>query len=418
MKRERLGPLDERVREARSELGRREAAGIDWDAVDRGLFEAIDRIERDQRAERRAELSRGEGARGRFWGLAAAGLGAAAVAALVVGKVREPRPLDDVQATEEGEAGEVVAIDGAGSLLVNGTPAAIGTELHRGDVLEARGAQASIERPGKLTLEVERGTRATVTHVRGALVLSLADGAVEAQVTPVATGEAFAVDVDRSRVAVHGTHLRVERHGDAVVVDLNEGVVSVGDAPRTGSTMGALVTAPAHAQFSAASAEATLSVTHDPDAVRAAALLGAAPVKVSPLPPAATSLPRTAPTEPHGAIAGGPLSHAGTHAPSPASPAPAAAPVDPNAESTLAGQVRRCMTEGTHADGVTVVVSTTLHLELNDDGSVRSARFEPPVAPDVNACAATSIYKTRFDPAFVTRSVAIPVDVRVPSSAP
>jgi hypothetical protein len=43
-----------------------------------------------------------------------------------------------------------------------------------------------------------------------------------------------------------------------------------------------------------------------------------------------------------------------------------------------------------------VVVSTTLHLDLNDDGTVHAARFEPPVAPDVNGCAAPAIYRARF----------------------
>ena len=54
------------------------------------------------------------------------------------------------------------------------------------------------------------------------------------------------------------------------------------------------------------------------------------------------------------------------------------------------------MAERPRADNVTVVVSTTLHLDLADDGTVRSARFDPPVAPDVNACAAQSIYRARF----------------------
>ena len=35
-------------------------------------------------------------------------------------------------------------------------------------------------------------------------------------------------------------------------------------------------------------------------------------------------------------------------------------------------------------------------LDLADDGSVRAARFEPPVAPDVNVCASPSIYRARF----------------------
>jgi hypothetical protein len=54
------------------------------------------------------------------------------------------------------------------------------------------------------------------------------------------------------------------------------------------------------------------------------------------------------------------------------------------------------MAERPRAENVTVVVRTTLHLELADDGAVRAARFDPPVAPDVNTCAAASIYKVHF----------------------
>ena len=54
------------------------------------------------------------------------------------------------------------------------------------------------------------------------------------------------------------------------------------------------------------------------------------------------------------------------------------------------------MAERPRAENVTILVRTTLRLELGDDGSVHAARFDPPVAPDVNSCAATSIYKARF----------------------
>src|SRR5258708_4662206 len=83
-----------------------------------------------------------------------------------------------------------------------------------------------------------------------------------------ATGEAFAVDVvnpdgTSSRIAVHGTHLRVARDGDHVVVDLSEGVVSIGAPARVGSTYGELVTAPAHAELTAG-VSASLRVDHTP----------------------------------------------------------------------------------------------------------------------------------------------------------
>ncbi|MGH7440886.1 MAG: hypothetical protein ACRENE_34855, partial [Polyangiaceae bacterium] len=83
-------------------------------------------------------------------------------------------------------------------------------------------------------------------------------------------------------------------------------------------------------------------------------------------------------------------------APPPASePAPSPEPAaDP--EAALQAAVKACMDPGAHAENVTVVVSTTLHLDLADDGTVRAARFEPPVAPDVNVCASPSIYRARF----------------------
>jgi len=77
--------------------------------------------------------------------------------------------------------------------------------------------------------------------------------------------------------------------------------------------------------------------------------------------------------------------------------------------------VRSCMAARWSPDNVTVVVTTTLHLDLDADGNVRAARFEPPVATDVNTCAAPVIYRTRFTH---DGSADVPVDFKVPSSAP
>jgi hypothetical protein len=173
-------------------------------------------------------------------------------------------------------------------------------------------------------------------------------------------------------------------------VDLNEGVVSVGAAPRVGSTLGALVTAPAHAEFSASDPQGTLRVTHEHSAVRAGAILGpTAQRKATSTVPAPSALADVA------EVASAPVAFPRAEPRSGAniSPAPAG---DPNAQGVIATAVHACMAERLHADDVTVVVSTTLYLQVGDDGSVRAARFDPPVAPDVNACAAKSIYKTRF----------------------
>jgi hypothetical protein len=400
--------LDKLVRESRPDLGTREAREVDWASVDRGLF---GRIEAEQRAER-ARLTSGRSAR---WAVAAGGLAVAAAIALVVGTSRQTRSIDATQAAVEPSAGSITAVEGGGELLVDGKPAAVGAELHLGDVVEARTARATLERPGKLTLVFERGSRATVTHVDGALVLALESGAVEAQVVPVASGEAFAVDVGHSRVAVHGTHLRVARVAEHVMVDLSEGVVSLGEAPRIGSTLGTLLTAPAHAEFTANDAEGTLTLSHDPSTVRTPVALGASTaVRSAGLPAVAVAAPvKVEPGDVRPPPVAAAPPHEGQHPV--AAPPHAVAAVEPNPEATIAAAVRSCLAERPRADNVTVVVSTTVRVGLAPDGTVTSARFDPPVAPDVNACASGAIYKARFAHG---GSVAIPVDLKLPSSAP
>jgi hypothetical protein len=405
-------PLDKLTREARTHLGAKEAREVDWSRVEAGLFARID-------AERREERSRLVPAR-RWWStLMVPAAAAVALLAFAVHGGKAPAPSATRDAAEGG--GRILAIEGQGQAFIDGRPASKGALVNLGDVLETRGVDVTIERPGKLTLRVEGGTRATVTHTDGSLVLALAEGAVEAQVVPVPSGEAFAVDVAGSRVAVHGTHLRVARAaGDRVAVDLNEGVIAVGNAPRIGSVMGALVTAPAHAEFAAADVGGTLKVTHDRTGVRPPVALGPTPPLHGPAfaasgaaeaEPAATHAPLSAlaaqaavPVHPAVSALAGQASHAEQHV---AAAAPAPAAPQESAEQAVTSAVRGCMAERPSAENVTVVVSTTLHLDLNDDGTVRAARFEPPVAPDVNACAAAAIYRARFTHG---GAAALPVD--------
>jgi ferric-dicitrate binding protein FerR (iron transport regulator) len=387
--------LDRILAEARAELGTREAQGVDWSTVDAALFDRLDR-------ERRAERATFASPRQRGLTLAAVGLAAAAViVAVLAGKTREP--FDDGRVASVEGAGTIVAIDGAGTMQIDGKPVTGGAAVKLGDVLETGTAKATLDRPGRLTLTMEPQSRIVVTHVQGALVLSVERGAVEAQVVPVIAGEAFAVDVEHSRVAVHGTHLRVERAGERVIVDLNEGVVSIGEAPRAGSLVGTLVNAPAHVEFLAADAAGTLTQTHDVASVRAPEARAAAiasGVVAPPRPEAFATRPAPAalPGEPRAGVRPPPT---GTYAKIPV-PAP-----EPSPEEAIAVAVRQCLAERPHPENVTIVVSTRLHLDLADDGSVRAARFDPPVAPDVNACAAPAIYRQRFGHG---GAVAIPVD--------
>jgi hypothetical protein len=392
-------PTDPRLRkvivEAREDFGTGLPKAIDWSEIDEKLFARLEQ-------ERRLQTTRAMGPRGGrnagvAWGLGAAAVAAAACFALLAGgpgNTHGPSLEAPVTLAPASAAGTVVGILGSGELLVDGKPAALGATLHLGNVIETRGTSVTVDRPGKLTMVLEAGTRAQVTHVQGALIVAIDTGAVEAQVVPVATGEAFAVDVAGSRVAVHGTHLRVERVGDHVAVDLNEGVVVLGAAPREGSTVGTLVTAPAHADFDATTLSDSLVVAHDPFVVRAPVAVGAPTAALQPpsaallLPPAAHSAEPRAPSVPAQPVARPAAIVAATAA---AEPAP-----DANAPATLGAAVRACMAARQSPENVTVEVSTTLHVELDDSGHARAARFDPPVAPDVNACAAPVIYRTRW----------------------
>jgi hypothetical protein len=410
--------LDRILREARAELGTNEARSVDWAAVDQGLFERLDEVDAAEERERATVVKASAGWRAGAWLLAGAGMAAAVTIAMVAGRGKEDHLLEGAQPTA---AHAVVATVLSGGAVLGGSQAAAGAELHVGDAIEAR-EPVRAEAPGKAWLLLEGGSHTRVAEQRAPLVLELEAGALEADVLPVAAGEAFAVDVGAVRVAVHGTHLRVARVGDRVTVDLNEGVVSVGPPPRRGSTMGPLVTAPAHLEFSIADAAGTLSVSHEPGSVRA-------PVVVRPSAQPTPVVAVSPPAVTHSEAATHPATPAATavarveqpHAPPPAvgdpsvpsAGPPPLPPVDTDAEATLAAAVRACMPSRSGTENVTVSMSTTLHLELEDTGMVRSARFDPPVAVAVNECAAPTIYKTRFGRA---GAVAVPIGVIVPSS--
>ncbi len=399
--------LDRMVREARRDWAVEERS-VRWDAVERRIFARIASVERQDRD----SLAPG---RARTWTAAVAGLASAAAVGLVVWATHEAPAFQQEHARQVEDVTTITRIDGiAGGLLVNGHTVAVGTALKVDDVIEARGAQATVSRPGKATFILERGSSAVVSHLQGSIILALTRGAVEAQVVPVASSEAMAVDVGPSRVAVHGTRFRVARLAERVTVDLNEGVVAIGQAPRVGSTLGGLVTAPAHAEFVAGDAQATLRVTHDPWSVRGPASFEQTdqpkPLLAISAPPGAAGKGDAGEVVAPVAQAAGAVraeSHPATANPS--GWAPGTATADPNAQAGIATAVRACLAERLHVDSVTVVVSTTLILQVHEDGSVGSARFDPPVAPDVNACAAESIYRARFTHG---GAVSIPISVK------
>jgi len=388
-------PLDEVIALARRDFGADASRRVDWERIDHSLFAQID----EEHAAERARLAKPRGRRWAYVGSVA--MAVAATLGILVGKNHEPPSLPPAPlAHADLLAGRLAEMRGEGSVLLNGVAVAPGASVRLGDALETRSAEATFIREGAASVVVEQNSRLLVRQVSGTLILALERGAVQAHVTPVATGEAFAVDVAETRIAVHGTILRVARVGDHAAIDLAEGVVSVGAAPRVGPLLGSLVTAPAHVEFSVADALKTLSVSHDPTRVRPIPLSASASALSTPRPDEpeklrARSEPNTSRSAASVASTASPVPPGHGDARSP-SPTQAAGSADVGGNESVEAAVVACMRERPHAENVTVVVNTTLYLDVGDDGAVRTARFDPPVMPDVNGCAAAAIYKMHF----------------------
>ncbi|MDB4992815.1 MAG: hypothetical protein JWM74_247 [Myxococcaceae bacterium] len=426
--------LDEILREARADLtSRAHGPRSDWSKVDGALFDRIDgagasgaqTTEADQIAARlAAESASGasatQGSRFARRGWIAVGLIAAAASVAVV--LHRPdtgrgtwRAIDSTSTNElasaERRAGSLTSREGTGDIRVDGAPIEAGKALAVGDTIDTGNARASFASgsdPQRSVLwSLEATTHVAVRRAESPLVLALDHGAVEAQVTPVPNGEAFAIDVDlpsgpnarRLRIAVHGTHFRVAREGTHVTIDLTEGILSIGTPPRSGSTYGTLVNAPAHVDIDLTNP--VVQVDHDlahvrpatPPALASGGSLAAQGAHVDPAQPQVTP-----------PSAAGDHSHEtqGTPQGIVSSPAAAGSPpiaqgaADAHAEQTVTTAVKACALKHLRAADVRVTVSSKLSLRVGDDGLVTFARFDPPLAPAAQSCAAASIYKTRF----------------------
>lgn len=383
--------LDVVTAEAREHLEPRE---IDWSRLEARVMASVE----EERPPLVTETAQA-GTRGaRIRQIGAIALAAAAAVALFVRRDRDvtpaPSAVVSAPAPEAVVASALRATEGSGEVRVNSTLATPGYVVHAGDAIAVDGARGVFERAGKVSWLMEADSahgpaRARVKAAADALVLALEHGAIEAQVVPVPAGEAFAVDVATEhnlvRVAVHGTHLRVARSGSRVVVDLTEGVIAIGAPPRTGITVGTTVTAPAHVELDANDL-GTLRIDHTPSAVRAAIPLG---------PKAEAAHASAPPTLPHVSVPAAPSVKAVAVPSAPV--ANLAPPPTISPREAIAAAVRTCAAERMRPGSVRVTVSSTLHLAVSADGAVESARFAPPLSPEIQACAAQAIYKVKVD---------------------
>jgi hypothetical protein len=389
--------LDDLIRDTK-----KDSPGVDWKSVDEKLFT---RIEQEPRPLANDEAPE-QGARV-VWIGSAITL-AAAAAALVL--VHPASPNNGVGVDSHAQAPQSAGLVAAGDVEGH-VP---GAQLARGDRIDVVDQVAYFEAPGAVRWSAPHGSLLHVEHAASPLVLSLDKGAAEAQVTPVPNGEAFAIDVTASsgelvRVAVHGTHLRVARDGDKITVDLTEGVVSIGAPPRRGSTIGQLVTAPAHVELDARDLS-SVRVDHAPSAVRPAERVTPAPradqeTAFVPPPNVNDGVQTLQPFD----IVGQPRTASNSTQRAVTSVAPQA-PASLTTSDEIAAAIAACGKD----DVVGSTFSTNLSLQLKDDGTVAMAYFNPPFLPGAHEtardCATNVIYK-QVKLANATSTVTVPIEI-------
>jgi hypothetical protein len=315
--------LDELVREARLEA----PPPIDEAKLERNLFRRL------------AAEPQPEPPQPTHWPLRFALAGVVAVATLAVANKRDPAPV-------------------ARSAPPAAAPASPAAPPAAPLAAEAGDEPLAFDRPGLASWTLEPHARATLVEDGPRVVVALERGALRVNVVPApAPGvERFAVLVDGARVSVKGTHFRVARAGERFDVDVTQGVVAV-TANVAAYESSWLLRAPRGGTFRVDGAEGALREVVPFDAPA----------------PAASS------TVAAGAAARPPAAQA--------SVAPKLPAVEV-ARASWAQFVSQCFGQEARLNPqVNVMVTTTLQVEFQPNGHLRSFAFDPPLAPAVEACA-------------------------------
>jgi hypothetical protein len=286
--------------------------------------------------------------------------------------------------------------------------------LRVGDVVEAGEAPLRFAEAGLVTWTLAPGSSARVISKGIGHTVALERGSIRAEVTPRDPSEglveAFAVEVDQTRVAVHGTAFSVSREGARVVVDVEHGAVAVGPVGHVGATTGHLLVGPSRASFSLDGGRTAQLL--DPSAGVAssdAVALHAAPAQVEAAshptaPVTSDAVERHEGSEGRGAAAGrrptgqALAAHMHPAAEHPATLAPAQEEPPRLTADVVRARLDRCFKQtqtSRSVDGASSVhidpITVTLLLDILPDGTVRSARFDRQIKPELVTCAGPAI---------------------------
>ncbi|MCC6558984.1 MAG: FecR domain-containing protein [Polyangiaceae bacterium] len=391
-----------------------------WEVIERGLLARIE--------EERAAAARP--APGPSW------LGRAAAFAAVAAAIALGISASGSGARVTAEPAPERVVDVAAAARVAGGGGARGDldarGLRPGDVIEAGGEAISLADPGSVRWTLAPGGRAVVRAIGAGgvgAVVTLARGSLRAEVTPRDPSEglveAFAVEVDGTRVAVHGTIFTVTRLEERVEVDVERGAVAIGPAAYSGATNGHLLIGPARGEFSLdggrvarllppaprladaappgpaldpAAGLAAVDVRDPSEPVAPAPIALAAPAPAGPLAAPAHAGTSAAPAPAHAGTSAAPEDHGAAAAPPEAAPAPAPAPTLLTPTSIRASLASCFATKrGGGSPSVQTKIMSTLRIKIGSDGGVAGVRFDPPLRPDLQACAQI-LYGGRFAP--------------------
>lgn len=287
-----------------------------------------------------------------------AGLALAAIVALWLVRDRSGQPAR-VAPPEVVEATE--------PLRKNAEQLAVGSRVETGE------RELSVDHAKRATWTLAPNSSAQLLEKGERIAVRLERGSVLSEVVPNPKPETFVVEAAGTRVAVHGTVFRVALDGGRVIVQVREGTVAVGPL---GAVPAFFLKAPAHGDFASDGRSGSIdgrplgeTTERRPEPLRLAPLrASAAPSSSGPTPAGSAELP-----------------------------------LEPSINDIEAGFARivdtttDCFGRNTvSAEGVQITVRTALSLHIQSSGAVSNVDFQPPLAPEVEACAASGISSVVF----------------------
>jgi hypothetical protein len=303
------------------------------------------------------------------------------------------------------------------------------SSLEVGQVAETDAHAAVYNRPGVVSFALAPNSRIEVvgndleTARTGGITVALSRGSIHAEVTPRTEGEVFAVEVERTRIAVHGTSFTVTRDGDRVMVDVAHGSVAVGPVGHAGSTHGWLVVGPDRGTFSLDGgrqatwlppvAEVALAAVEPAVELATTAVVGAPALR----PKRAAAIPPSSPRADLAANAAKAEISAASVAPKTAwgEGAPAngrdAAEHEASEIAAIQRKLEACYEKQASAFGVRFSVESSLELTILPNGAIREGVFAPPLSPTLMTCADKAIGAAHFSGSDAVRKIHIPVQL-------